>query len=331
MTRYIIKRLLWLIPIMLLISLMAFTLMFLSPGDPATIYLSQGGVAPDAALVEQLRESMGLNQPFLVQYGKWIVNIFHGDFGTSFFTKNPVIEDIASCFPNTLKLTMIAMVWALIIAIPLGVISAVRANGILDAIIRGLAFLFGSMPGFFASMMLIYILAIKLRWLPTISSGNSNGFIIPGLTLALTIAPSYVRQIRAEIIKELSEEYVRMFRGRGITERIILYKNALKSVMPSILTLAGMNVGHLLGGTAIIEMICSYPGIGRLAVNSITNRDYPLMQTFVLLMAAVYVLVNLTVDILHAMADPRVKHRIVAENARKKKPVYEKKGEVSNG
>ncbi|MCQ2451520.1 MAG: ABC transporter permease [Oscillospiraceae bacterium] len=314
MGRYILKRLLWLIPVMLVISLIAFLLMYLSPGDPATIYLSMGGDSPSAEAVAELREKMGLNRPLYEQFGSWLINLLHGDLGTSFFTKNPVIEDIATLFPNTLKLTLLGMLGTLVISIPLGILSAVKANKLTDNIIRAGSFVVGSMPGFFAALLLIYLLGVKLRWLPTISSGSAKGIILPALTLALTMAPNYIRQIRAEIVKELGEDYIRMFRGRGIKERMILYNGALKSVMPSILTIAGMNMGHLLGGTSIIEMVCTYQGLGRLAVNSITNRDYPLMQGFVLMMAGIYVIINLVVDILHAMADPRVKLRILAEN-----------------
>ena len=314
MKRYIAKRLLWLIPVMLMISFIAFFLMYLSPGDPATIYLSQGGDAPSAEAVASLRQELGLNDSLWVQYGRWLGNLFHGDLGTSIYTGNTVMHEIVTYFPNTLRLTLLATVLTLLLSIPLGIICAVRENGILDNIVRMINFFFGSLPGFFAALMLIYFLGVKLRWLPTVSSGSAKGIWMPALTLTFTMAPAYIRQIRAAIIQELEENYIRMSRARGIRERMILYHGALKSVLPSLFTIIGMNVGHLLGGTAIIEIVCTYQGLGRLAVNSITNRDYPLMQGFVLLMAGIYVLVNLAVDILHAYADPRVKKRMIAEN-----------------
>ena len=174
-------------------------------------------------------------------------------------------------------------------------------------------FVNSSMPGFFAAMLLIYFLGIRLRWLPTVSSGSPKGIWMPALTLALTLSAGYTRQIRAAVIAELGEDYIRMKRARGIRERVILYSGALRSVMPNIITLAGINVGRLLGGTSIIEIVCTYQGIGRLAVNAITSRDYPMMQAYILVMATIYVLVNLVVDLLHAAVDPRVKNRFVLE------------------
>lgn len=319
MKQYIIKRLLWLIPIMLLISFITFFLMYLSPGDPVIILLSQDGNVPDDATIAIMREQLGLNDSVWVQYGRWLNNLCHGDLGTSIFTKHPVIQDIGIYFPNTMRLAILAMIATLAISIPLGIFTAVHENTFVDYVIRVFTFTAGALPGFFAALMLIYLFGVKLRWLPTVSSGNAKGIIMPTMALALTLSASYIRQIRAEIIDELGENYIRMMRARGIKERMILYGGALKSVMPSILTLAGMRFGALLGGTSIIEIVCTYQGLGRLAVNSITNRDYPLMQGFVLMMASIYVLVNLVVDIAHAYADPRVMNRILAENGGRKR------------
>ncbi len=319
MKNYIIKRLLWLIPIMFIISFITFFLMYLSPGDPATIYLSQGGEVPSAEAVAEMREQLGLNGSMMEQYGRWLGNLLHGDLGTSIFSGNPVAEEIRTYFPNTLKLTLLAMVFTLVISIPLGILSATHENGPFDLIIRLCTFVTGALPGFFAALMLIYLLGIKLKWLPTISSGSAKGILMPAITLALTMSASYIRQIRAAIIRELSENYIVLERARGIKERMILYSDVMRSVMPSIITIAGMNIGHLLGGTSIIEIVCTYQGLGRLAVNSITNRDYPLMQGFVLMMAGIYVLVNLLVDLLHSVIDPRVKQRIISENGGRRK------------
>ena len=317
MGKYIFKRILWLIPIMLLVSFITFFLMYLSPGDPALIFLSQGGEPPNAETLQALREQLGLNNSVWVQYGHWLWNLLHGDLGTSIFTGNPVVYEIKTYFPNTLRLTLLAMAMTLAISIPLGIFTAIYENSPMDYIIRVLTFTTGAMPGFFAALLLIYILGVRLNWLPTISSGNKNGILMPAMTLALTMSAGYIRQVRAAMIEELDSDYIRMFRARGILERLVLYKGALKSVMPSILTIAGMRVGSLLGGTAIIEIVCTYQGIGRLAVNSITNRDYPLMQAFVLLMALIYVLVNLLVDILHGMAEPRGKRTMLEEKGRR--------------
>lgn len=313
MGKYIIKRILWLIPILLLISFISFSLMHLSPGDPAVIYLSQGGQSPDPAALAEVRAQLGLDKPFFAQYFSWLGGLFRGDLGTSFFTKKPVMQEIGTLFPKTLELTFLGMALTLVISIPLGILCATHENRLVDYVLRVCTFINSSLPGFFAAMLLIYLLGIKLRWLPTVSSGSAKGIWMPALTLALTLSAGYTRQIRAAIIAELGEDYIRMKRARGIRERVILYSGALRSVMPNIITLAGINIGRLLGGTAIIEIVCTYQGIGRLAVNSITNRDYPMMQAYILVMATIYVLVNLVVDLLHALVDPRVKNRFVME------------------
>lgn len=313
MKRYVIRRLLWLFPILFLISFLSFSLMHLSPRDPAVIYLSQGGSAPSDEAVNQLREQLGLNLPFWTQYGHWLAGILRGDLGTSIFTGNPVSQEIVTYFPNTLRLAALSLALTLLVSIPLGVLAAVKENRWLDLLIRFCTFVAGSLPGFLAAMLLIYLLGVQLRWFPTISSGSSQGIWIPAFTLALCLSAGYIRQVRAAVIQECGEEYVRLKRARGIRERTILFRDALRSALPAILALAGLNAGTLLGGSAIIEVVCTYPGLGRLAVQAITNRDYPLMQGYVLLMAVLYVLINLAVDLLHAWADPRVQKRLIQE------------------
>lgn len=313
MKKYIIKRLLWMLPVMLLISFVAFSLMYLSPGDPAVIYLSQGGDAPSAEAIAELREELGLNDSFIVQYVHWLGDLFHGDLGTSIFTGNPVKEEIIRYFPNTLKLTLLGMALTLLISVPLGIFCAVHENSLMDTLIRGITFVTGSVPGFFAALLLTYILGVRLKWLPTISSGNAIGILMPSLTLAFCLSATYIRQVRAAVLRELGENYIRMEKARGLKQRTILYQGALTSALPSIITVIGINIGNLLGGTAIIETVCTYQGLGRLAVNSITNRDYPLMQGYVLVMAMIYVLINLAVDIAHAYMDPRVKKKYIIE------------------
>jgi len=300
---------------MFLISFVSFFMIHLSPGDPAQIYLSANGDIPSAEAIAALREELGLNEPLLRQYTAWLGNVFRDNLGSSISTQKSVAHEIAKYFPNTLKLTALAMLLTLIISLPLGILSAVHENKPLDNIIRFCTFVTSSLPGFFAALLLIYFFAIKLRWLPSISTGSRLGIILPALTLAVTLSASYIRQIRAALIKEFGEEYIRMLRARGIKERVILYNDALKSALPTILTIAGLNIGRLLGGTAIIEVVCTYPGLGRLAIQAITSRDYPLVQGYVLVMATVYVLINLLVDLLHAAADPRVKYSIQKENA----------------
>ncbi|MDD4428742.1 MAG: ABC transporter permease [Paludibacter sp.] len=315
MKKYILKRILCLIPILILISFVSFFMIHLSPGDPAQIYLSANGDIPSAEAIATLREELGLNKPLFEQYTAWLGNIFQGDLGNSISTQKSVVYEIANYFPNTLKLTALAMLLTLLISLPLGILSAIHENKLVDNVIRVGTFITSSLPGFFAALLMIYLFAVKLKWLPSISTGSSAGIILPALTLAVTLSAAYIRQIRSALIKELGEEYIFMLRARGIKERVILYTNALKSTLPTILTIAGLNIGRLLGGTAIIEMVCTYPGLGRLAIQAITNRDYPLVQGYVLVMATIYVLVNLGVDLLHACIDPRVKYSIQKENS----------------
>lgn len=318
MRKYILQRLLWLIPVLFLISLISYFLMYLSPGDPATILLSQNGEALDAQQVEAMREELSLDDPAWKQYLNWIGGILlHGDFGTSIFTKQPVLTEIQTYFPFTVKLSVISMLLVLLISIPVGILAAVKENKAVDYVIRFLSFVANSLPGFFLALLLILLFGVKLQWLPVVSSNSSEGMVIPALTLAICMSGSYIRQVRTAVVQELGEPYIAMARARGIKEHFILYKGALKSALPALLTIAGMNFGHLLGGTAIIEMVCTFPGLGKLAVNSITNRDYPLMQAYVLLMAVIYVVVNLVVDILHAYSDLRVKNRIIEEGKNK--------------
>jgi peptide/nickel transport system permease protein len=323
LVRYILNRLLYLLPVLFLISVISFMLIYLSPGDPIAIFLSKSGDVPDPTVVEAMRADLGLDAPILTQYVNWITNILHGNFGNSITDGSPVLQEILQRFPNTLLLTLLSMLLTLVISVPLGILSAVKENSMADNIIRVFAFVDSSMPGFFMALLLIYLFSIKLQWLPTISVGNSMGIVLPTLTLALCLSASYIRQIRAAIIKELGEEYIKMARARGVKERLLLYKGALHSSMPALLTLVGLNIGHLLGGTSIIEMIFSYPGVGKLAVQAIADRDYPMIQGYVLLIALVYVMINLIVDITHAFSDPRVRYKIILENRRLLKSTYE--------
>ena len=325
MKRFILKRLLWLIPVMFVISIISFALIYLSPGDPVEIFLSKGGDIPAPAAIEAMRAKLGLNEPVWKQYITWIINIFHGNFGNSISSGCPVLSEILKYFPNTLKLTFLSMGFTLLISIPLGIWAAVKENKAIDYFIRVTAFINSSMPGFFVALILIYIFSVRLQMLPTISTGNADGIVLPTLTLVICLSASYVRQVRAAIIKEMGEEYIQMVRARGIRERAILLRSALKRTMPAILTIAGINIGHLLGGTAIIEIVFTYPGVGRQAVEAISDMDYPMIQGYVLLMAVIYVLVNLAVDVLHTFADPLVKHRIMMESGRSYRRKHEKK------
>ena len=313
MKSYLLKRLGWLVPVMFLVSVISFLLIYLSPGDPVVLFFSKGGDVPNQAAIEAMRERLGLNAPLWQQYLSWITGVLQGDFGRSIVSGRPVLSEILKHFPNTLKLTILAMGLTLLVSLPLGILAALRENRAEDYLIRILSFINSSLPGFFAGVLLIYIFSVKLRLLPTISSGSARGIVLPTLTLVICLSATYVRQVRAALLKEMGEEYIRMIRARGVKERWIWLRSALKRTLPTILTLAGVNIGHLLGGTAIIEIVFTYPGVGRLAVQAITDRDYPLIQGYVLLMAVIYVAVNLLVDILHAYADPLVKQTIAGK------------------
>ena len=306
--RYIFKRFIGVIPILIIISFVSFELMNLAPGDPAEAILISQGAVVTADVLESTRIEMGLDKPVFQQYLNWMKNCLKGDFGISYSTGLSVKEELLNHLPYTITLTATAMAITILVSIPIGIISAVRKDKFIDYIIRTMSFIGNSVPGFFLALILLLVFSLKLRWFPILSESGFKSIILPSITLSIPMISKYIRQIRVVVIEELEKDYVKGARSRGINELGILYFNVLKNIMITIITLISLSIGSLMGGTAVIESIFVWPGIGSLALNAISNRDYPVIQGYVLWMAIIFVLVNLTTDLLYRVIDPRIEH-----------------------
>lgn len=290
------------------VSFITFTLTYLAPGDPAEIMLTDSGNIPSPELLAKVRAELGLDKPFLIQYKVWLLKVLKGDLGMSFSLKVPVFTKLISSFLITLKLSVASFVLMLIISIPLGFISALNRNKIIDYIIRGFSFLGISVPNFWMGLIFLSIFGVKLGWVPIIGgTDNIKALILPAVTLALAMSSKYTRQIRIIVLEELKQEYIVASKIRGLSKRTIIFKQLLPNVMLPIMTLLGVTVGNLISGTAIIEIVYNWPGMGNLAIKAISAHDYPLIQGYVLFIALFYMIVNLAVDFSYKFLDPRVK------------------------
>ena len=308
LTRYIARRLLYLVPVWLGVSLLAFSLANLAPGDPAELMLvRQTGQAPDAAAVARLREELGLNGPIALRYGRWLVNVATGDLGTSYQTGEPVLGLLAGRFPSTLQLALPALLLAVLIAIPLGAAAAVRRDSLTDHSARLVALVGASVPGFVVGYLLILLFAVTLRILPVAGSDGWRYLVLPVLTLGVGEAAALVRLTRANMLEVLGEDYVRTARAKGVGNRTVLVRHALRNALNPVITLSAVRFGRLLGGAAIVETIFARPGIGKSVVDAIQDRDYPVIQGFVLFAGTVFLLANLFVDVLYPLLDPRLR------------------------
>lgn len=305
--KYVLKRILSIIPVLLVISFLSFALMNLAGGDPAEIMLTAQGTVVTPDLIEDVHEEMGLNAPFIQQYVNWLKNVIQGDLGVSYATGIDVTTQLKQHLPYTLMLTFSAMFITLIISIPLGILAAVKRNKWIDYGIRFLSFIGNAIPGFFLALVLLLIFSLKLKLLPVLSESGIKSIVLPTVTLAIAMTSKYIRQIRVVVIEELEKDYVKGLRARGIKERTILYRNILKNIMVTVITLTGLSIGSLIGGTAVVESIFVWPGIGNLVLSAISNRDYPVIQGYVLWMGCMFVLINLMVDVLYHVFDPRVR------------------------
>lgn len=290
------------------ISFLTFLLTYLAPGDPAEIMLSAGGHMPSAELVAQTRIELGLDRPFLVQYGNWLGNLLQGDWGISYSQKIPVLQKLIECMMPTLKLTIASLILMLLISIPAGIVAAIYQGRWIDGIIRGLTFLGVSMPSFWLGLILLRVFGVVLHWVPVAGGSNDmRSFILPALTLACAMAAKYTRQVRAAVLHEYHQDYVLGARIRGLSELRILCRHVLPNAMLPLITLLGLSVGSLLGGTVVVEVIFSLQGMGNLAVRAITAHDYPLIQGYVLFVALLYMLINQIIDFSYTQLNPRLK------------------------
>ncbi|SES95954.1 peptide/nickel transport system permease protein [Natronincola peptidivorans] len=305
MHKYILRRLLMLIPVMLGVSFIVFTMMYITPGDPARMMLGETA-APEA--VEQLRSELGLNDGFFTQYGRFIYNlVVHQDLGRSYKTNVPVMTEILGRFPTTLKLASLGVLVAVIIGIPTGIISATKQYSAFDNVSMVGALLGVSMPNFWQGIMLILLFAVYLGWLPASGFSTPKEMILPAITLGTSSAAIITRMTRSSMLEVIRQDYIRTARAKGQVESVITNRHALKNALIPIVTVVGLQFGYLLGGAVLTESIFSVPGLGRLMVDAISSKNYPVVQGGVLFIALTFSVVNLFVDILYAFLDPRIK------------------------
>jgi peptide/nickel transport system permease protein len=306
MRRFLLRRLLLTIPVLFGVVTLVFSFIHLIPGDPVQIMLGEGAQAAD---VEQLRQRLGLDQPVLVQYGKYLKDLLKGDMGVSFRFGEPVRGIILSRYPATMQLAFFSLIVGMLIAIPAGVAAATRPGTWLDRAIT-LATLLGiSLPNFASGPIAIIVFSILLGWLPVSGRASPAHYVLPAATLGASLSAILTRMVRAGMIEELQEEYVKTARAKGLPESRVLLKHALKNCLIPVVTVIGLQFGTLLAGAIITETIFSWPGIGRLTIQAINSRDYPLVQGCILMIACTYVFVNLVTDLLYGFLDPRIKYQ----------------------
>jgi peptide/nickel transport system permease protein len=313
MLAFVARRLLYLLPVLLAVSLLTFLIASLLPGDLAYVILGDQAT-PDK--VAALRHDMGLDQPIWWRYLGWLGHVLQGDFGRSFRTGQTVLQAVAERLPVSFELMLLAELGALVIGIPLAIACAVRAGSAFDRVVTGSAFSMLSLPAFLSAILLIYFFAVELHWLPATGYvpfsedplGNLRCFVLPAFTLTLGEWPVLMRVLRSDMIATLQEDYIAMARAKGLKPSRILLVHALKPSSLTLVTVTGINIGRLMGGTVIVESIFALPGIGRLLLGSIYTRDLIILQGVVLCVAAGYVLINFVVDMLYAVLDPRIRH-----------------------
>ncbi|KTR04308.1 nickel transporter permease NikB [Aureimonas ureilytica] len=307
MARFILRRLLLLVPMLLAASLAIFLLLRLGPSDPAMDYLRLSRLPPTPQALEEARALLGLDRPIAVQYLDWLGHALRLDFGLSYATQRPVLPDLLHYLPATLQLAGAALVLTLGISVPLGMWAARHRDRLPDQIVRLVAFLGVSMPNFWLGFLLVLVFSVQLGWLPAMGRGGLSHMIMPAASIALMSLAINARLLRASMLEVAGQRHVTYARLRGLSERRVERAHVLRNALLPIITATGMHVGELIGGTLVIESIFGWPGVGRYAVSAIFNRDYPVIQCFTLLMVGVFVLCNLLADIAYAVADPRIR------------------------
>jgi peptide/nickel transport system permease protein len=313
MLAYIARRIMATIPVMLVVAFFVFSLLYLAPGDPAAIIAGDQATPAD---VERIRASLGLDRPFLVRFGEWLWQIMHGDLGTSIFTNLPVSHMIAQRIEPTMSLMVLTIVVAIVVAIPLGVLAAWKHGTWIDRAVMVMAVFGFSVPVFVIGYVLAYLFALQLDWLPvqgfhSLSDGLwpfLRNLILPTVALGLVFIALLARITRATMLEVLSQDYVRTAKAKGVGQRAVLFVHALKNAAVPIVTIVGIGVAGLIGGAIITESVFAIPGLGRLTVDAILRRDYPVIQGVILLFSFTYVLVNLAVDLLYTVFDPRIRY-----------------------
>lgn len=308
MKNYALKRLLQLIPILLAITFLSYGMMRIAGSDVVEQKMENTSGTVSQEMIDNARAELGLDKPFVVQYFTWLGNLLRGDMGTSYVSNKPVFSTFVSKLPATLLLTAVSILLTVLISIPLGIWSAVKQNTATDYVIRTASFIGNSLPNFFVSLLLMYLFAIRLGWFPVISGGVSlQSVALPALTLAIAMSAKYLRQVRATVLDELGKDYVLGAKARGVKFSTTMIRSVMKASLVTIITLLTLSIGSLLGGTAIVESIFMWDGVGKLAVDAINMRDYPIIQAYVMWMAIIYVVVNLITDLSYHFLDPRIR------------------------
>lgn len=304
MLRFFLKRLLFMVPILIGITIITFAIAEFSSTDPAEASIRVNGMLPTAELIEATRQEFGLDKPFLTRYTNWLSGALHGDLGLSYVTRLPVTNSILEALPATLFLALTALLIIITVSLAAGTLSARAENSKTDWFIRGFIFFTSSMPGFWAALILIWIFSVQLNVFPTNGMRSASSVVLPAVTLSLAYIGTYMRLIRSEMIKTAHEDWVLFARGRGLSEKSITW-HMIKNSLHASLTALGMSIPKLIAGAFIIETIFAWPGIGRLCVEAVFNRDLPIIQAYVLLMATLFVFFNLVSDLLVTFLDPR--------------------------
>lgn len=304
MGKYILRRILVLIPIILAVTFIVFFIISLTPGNTAAMIIGDGATQES---IEQLNEEMGFNDPIIVQYGRYITNLVRGDMGRSYKTGVSVSQEIATRFPNTLKLTLLSILISIAISIPIGIISATKQYSIFDNFGMILALIGISMPSFWLGLNLIIIFSLRLGWLPSGGADSLKSIILPAVTLGAAAAASITRTTRSSMLEILPQDYIRTAKAKGVGKRAIIIRHALKNALIPTITIIGIEFGNLLGGAILTETVFSWPGIGRLMVDSINRKDIPMVLGCIIVFSVGFSIVNLIIDILYAYIDPRIK------------------------
>lgn len=306
MAKYVAKRLLLMIPVLLGISFIVFTIMSLTPGDPARMIL--GSEAEETA-VEALQIKLGLSDPFFIRYFKWLLNALRGDLGLSYTTMQPVMDEILPRFPVTLTMAIGATIMKIVIALPIGVMSATHQYSWGDRLSIVIALVFTSMPSFWLGLMLLLVFSLQLGWFPAIGADSLRHFVLPWITTALPAAASLIRMTRSYMLEVIRSDYVRTARAKGVKEKVVVYKHAMKNAMLPLITIIGNSIGAMLGGGMIIEQVFGLPGLGFNTITAIRSKNIPVALASILFVAFLAGFINLVVDIIYAYIDPRIKAR----------------------
>jgi ABC-type dipeptide/oligopeptide/nickel transport system permease component len=304
--QYIIRRLLLTIPVVLGVSIIVFSIIRLLPGDPAR---AMAGVQATPEFIEQVRERYGLDEPLHVQYGRFIGGLFTGDLGTSTFSRRPVTTEIGERFPRTLLLASVSLFIATVVGVSAGIVSATRRNSVFDNASMFVALVGVAAPVFWLALMLQLLFSVYLRWLPATGMGGIDHVVLPSITLGMASAALMARITRSSMLDVLRQDFITTARSKGLAERVVIYKHALKNALIPVVTVLGLQFGILLGGAVLTETVFAWPGVGRLLVDSILRRDYPVVQGTVMLLAFLFVIINLVVDVIYAFLDPRIHYQ----------------------